>query len=321
MKATDTLALDPIVAKFVDKLESAGGPPIYKLPIPEARALFDKLQDIKVDLPHAQIEEKKLPVGPKGETSVTIVRPEKSKGALPVIMYFHGGGWVLCNAKTHDRLIRELANGAGACVVFVNYSLSPEARYPVAIEEAYAATKYIQDHAKEFNIDPKRISVAGDSVGGNMAAVVALLAKERKGPKIHFQLLFYPVTDANFENGSYKKFANGPFLTKAAMEWFWNAYEPDVAKRKLHTISPLQATIDQLKGLPQALIITDENDVLRDEGEEYAHKLIQAEVPVTCVRFLGTHHDFVMLNPIANSHPTRSAINFALGQLRHAFEH
>lgn len=321
MKTTETLALDPIVAKFVDKLESSGGPPIYKLSIPEARALMDKLQEFKVDLLPAQIEDLKLPVGPRGETSIRIVRPEKSKGALPVIMYFHGGGWILCNTKTHDRLIRELANGAGAAVVFVNYTPSPEARYPVAIEQAYAATKYIAEHAKEFNFDAKRIAVAGDSVGGNMAAVVALLAKERGGPKIDFQLLFYPVTDANFENGSYKKFANGPFLTKIAMEWFWNAYEPDVQKRNLHTVCPLQATIDQLKGLPPALVITDENDVLRDEGEAYAHKLIQAGVPVIAVRFLGTHHDFVMLNPLANSHPTRGAIALAIGQLRKVFGH
>jgi acetyl esterase len=216
-------------------------------------------------------------------------------------------------------LIREIANGAHATVVFVDYEPSPEAKYPVAIEEDYAATKYVAENAKAFNVDPSRLAVAGDSVGGNMAAVTTLLAKERGGPKICFQLLFYPVTDANFDNGSYNQFADGPWLTRAAMKWFWDAYLPDEAKRKEPTASPLQASLEQLKDLPPALVITDENDVLRDEGEAYAHKLADAGVKVTAVRYLGGIHDFVMLNPISATTEARGAIAQANDALRTAF--
>jgi acetyl esterase len=170
-----------------------------------------------------------------------------------------------------------------------------------------------------MNLDSSRLAVVGDSVGGNMTAAVTLLAKERGGPKISYQVLFYPVTDANFDTPSYREFANGPWLTKPAMEWFWNAYEPDAAARKKPTVSPLQASIDQLKGLPPALVITDENDVLRDEGEAYAHKLSQAGVSVTAVRYLGTIHDFVMLDALRDTPAARSAIALANASLIQAF--
>ena len=213
---------------------------------------------------------------------------------------------------------REIANGAKAAVVFVDYDRSPEARYPIAIEQAYAATRYVADHAKEFHVDASRLAVAGDSVGGNMAAVVTLLAKERGGPAIDQQVLFYPVTDANFDTGSYNQFANGPWLTREAMKWFWNAYLPDEAKRKDPTASPLQASLEQLNGLPPALIITDENDVLRDEGEAYGRKLTQAGVKVTSIRYNGTIHDFVLLNAIAETPAVRGAISVANDTLRAA---
>jgi acetyl esterase len=175
---------------------------------------------------------------------------------LPVIVYFYGAGWVMGDTTTHDRLVRELAVGAHAAVVFVDYDRSPEAHYPVAIEEDYAVTKCVAEHPQEFNIDAARVGIAGDSVGGNMPAVVSLLAKERKGPAILAQLLFYPVTDASMDDGSYKTFANGPWLTKPAMAWFWNAYLPDVTARKdIHVSSP-NATTEQLQGLPAALVIT-----------------------------------------------------------------
>jgi len=233
-------------------------------------------------------------------------------------MYFHGGGWVLRDRDTHDRLVREIAVGAQAAVVFVDYARAPEARYPVAIDQAYAATRYVADNAAELGIDPLRLAVAGDSVGGNMAAAVTLMAKQRRGPNIAFQVLFYPVTDSGFDTPSYNQFADGPWLTKRAMEWFWDAYLPDPAARKQPTATPLNASLDQLTGLPEALVIVDENDVLRDEGEAYARKLSDAGVRVTSVRYNGTIHDFVMLNALADTPATRGAIAQAVGALRRA---
>jgi acetyl esterase len=223
-------------------------------------------------------------------------------------MYFHGGGWVLGGADTHDRLLRELANGAHAAIVFVNYTLSPEAKYPVPVEQGYAATKWVAENGQTINVNSSRLAVVGDSVGGNMAAAIALLAKERGGPKINFQVLFYPVTDANFDTPSYNAYQDSYFLTGEAMKWFWDSYTSNQTNRKEPTVSPLQASIEQLKGLPPALIINGEFDVLRDEGEAYAHKLIEAGVPVTAVRYHGTIHDFVMLNPITDTPPVRGAI-------------
>ncbi|WP_416064340.1 alpha/beta hydrolase [Rhizobium sp. ZK1] len=308
--------LEPTTQKFIDSL--AGSKPIYTFSPDEARNILAGAQKGDVKKLAAREEDKVIKVGPTGSVKLRIVRPEGAKGTLPVVMYFHGGGWVLGDADTHDRLVREIANGAKAAVVFVDYDRSPEARYPIAIEQAYAATKYIADHAKEFHIDASRLAVAGDSVGGNMAAVVTLLAKERGGPDIDQQVLFYPVTDANFDTGSYNQFANGPWLTKEAMKWFWNAYLPDEAKRKEPTASPLQASLEQLNGLPPALIITDENDVLRDEGEAYGRKLVQAGVKVTSIRYNGTIHDFVLLNAIAETPAVRSAISVANDTLRAA---
>jgi acetyl esterase len=203
-------------------------------------------------------------------------------------------------------------------VVFVDYERSPEAHYPVAIEQAYAATKYVAEHGRELAVDPTRLAIVGDSVGGNMAAAVTLMAQERGGPKIAFQVLFYPVTDADFDTGSYHAFADGPWLTKPAMEWFWNAYLPDVAARQQITATPLNASLEQLKGLPDALVIVDENDVLRDEGEAYARKLAQAGARVTSVRYNGTIHDFVLLNGLADTPAVRSALQQANYALRSA---
>jgi acetyl esterase len=231
-------------------------------------------------------------------------------------MYFHGGGWILGDRDTHDRLIREIAVGAETAVVFVEYARSPEARYPVAIEQAYAATRYVADNGAGLRVDPLRLAVAGDSVGGNMAASVTLMAKQRRGPKIALQLLFYPVTHAGFDTPSYTRFADGPWLTKRAMQWFWDAYLPDSASRNEPTATPLNASLDQLAGLPEALVMTDENDVLRDEGEAYARKLSNAGVRVTSMRYNGTIHDFVMLNALADTPATRAAIAQAVGALK-----
>lgn len=304
--------------KFVDQVKAKGGKPIYEMSPVEARKVLEDLQANEVK-PSAKIEDKEFATA-KGKVSVRIIRPENSRDVLPVVLYYHGGGWILGSKNTHDRLVRELAIGSNAAVVFVNYTPSPEAQYPVPLEEAYAALVYVAEHAKELNVDPSRIAIVGDSVGGNMAAGVTLLAKERKGPKLLQQILFYPVTDADFNTESYKEYAEGPWLTKAAMEWFWNAYAPDVKSRKDHLVSPLQSTIEQLKGLPKALVITDENDVLRSEGEAYAHKLMEAGVEVEAVRYLGTIHDFVLLSPLSKTPATRSAIALAVATLQKAFK-
>src|SRR5690606_15235738 len=197
---------------------------------------------------------------------------------LPVIVYIHGGGWVLGDKETHDRLVRELAVGANAVVVFVDYERSPESRFPVAIEQAFAVLQYVAERPEAFGADAGRVVLAGGSVGGNMATVVARMAKERKGPTVLAQLLFYPVTDASMSSGSYAEFADGPWLTRAAMAWYWDQYLPDTAKRSDIHASPLNATMEQLAGLPQTLLVVDENDVLRDEGEAYGRKLAAAGV-------------------------------------------
>ena len=311
--------LEPTTRAFLEKINKQDGTPIYELSPKDARNVLSGLQAAEVAKLPADIEDLNIPVGPEGQVSIRIIRPKGNREILPVVMYFHGGGWVLGGKDTHDRLVREIANGANAAVVFVNFTPSPEAKYPIPIEEAYAATKYIAENGKNYSLDTSRFAVAGDSVGGNMAAAVILLAKERGGPRIDYQVLFYPVTDTNFDTKSYQQYATDIWLTREAMKWFWDNYLPDEETRRQPTASPLQAPIDQLKGQPPALVITDENDVLRDEGEAYAHKLIQAGVPVTAVRYLGTIHDFVMLNELANTPATRSAINLANDNLRKAF--
>jgi acetyl esterase len=311
--------VEPNTQAFLDAIAAKGGPQIYELSVEDARGVLCAAQGGKVSTLPADIEDRTIPGGPKGQVAIRIVRPTGSTGTLPVVMYFHGGGWVLGDVDTHDRLIREIANGVHAAVVFVDYSRPPEARYPVAIEEAYAATKWVSENGKAINVDGSRLAVVGDSVGGNMAAVVTLLAKQRGGPQIHFQVLFYPVTDANFDTPSYQQFAQGYFLTREAMKWFWDQYAPDVAIRTQATASPLRATIDQLRGLPPALVINGECDVLRDEGEAYARKLNQAGVHVTALRYMGTIHDFVMLNAITNTPAARSAIAQANDTLHKVF--
>jgi acetyl esterase/lipase len=312
------LVVDPVVSSFLDALAAKDGQPIYQLPYQDARKVLDDLQSGPIEKPQARIEDINVPGGPTGEISLRIVRPANAVGKLRPVIYFHGGGWILGDKNTHDRLVREIATGANASVVFVNFTPSPEAKFPVPIEQAYSATKYIAEHGSDHAIDSSRLVIAGDSVGGNMATVVAMLAKERSGPKIDYQLLLYPVTDATMNTPSYRQFANGPWLTKAAMAWFWNAYAPDGAARTNPLMSPLMASSDQLKGLPPALVITDENDVLRDEGEAYARKLLEAGITVTAVRFLATIHDFMMLNPLASSPATRHAVALANAQLRNA---
>src|SRR5262245_13680025 len=314
--AQEIPVLDPVNQRLLDHLSAHGGPPIYTLTPDEARTVLLRVQSGAVRKPHAEVKDLNVESG-SGALRLRTIRPERAMDRGPVIMYFHGAGWVMGDSTTHDRLVRELAVGADATVVFVDYDRAPEHRYPVAIEEAYAATRYVSEHAEEFGVDATRLAVAGDSVGGNMATVVSLLAKQRSGPPIVGQLLFYPVTDADFESGSYKRFADGPWLTRRAMEWFWGQYLPDQGKRKDPRASPLLASLEQLAGLPRALIITAENDVLRDEA--YGRKLIEAGVEVVTTRYNATIHDFVLLNALAEAAPTRAAVVQAVDFLKAVF--
>ena len=226
---------------------------------------------------------------------------------------------MLGDRETHDRLVREIATGARVTVVFVEYARSPQARYPVATEQAYAATAWVAEHGALIGVDPSHLAVAGDGAGGNLATVTTLLAKERGGPAIDFQVLLYPVTDANFETPSYRAFgAPGYWLTRETMQWFWDSYVP-AAECKEFTVSPLQASLEQLRGLPPALIVTCEHDVVRDEGEAYAHKLMAAGVPVVATRYLGAIHDLVLLNPIMGTPPARAALAQVNDTLRTVF--
>ncbi|MHC5352092.1 alpha/beta hydrolase [Metapseudomonas furukawaii] len=296
---------------FLEALAAGGGKPLETLSPKDARAVLSGAQaSVKLDLPKAEVSQKRIQADGQ-PIDLTIVRPAGVKGTLPVFMFFHGGGWVLGDFPTHERLIRDLVANSGAVAVYVDYTPSPEARYPTAINQAYAATKWVAEHGKEIGVDGTRLAVAGNSVGGNMAAVVSLMAKDKGTPKIRFQALLWPVTDANFNNASYNQFEEGHFLTRNMMKWFWDSYTTDPRQRAEIYAAPLQATTEQLKGLPPALVQTAEFDVLRDEGESYARKLDAAGVEVTAVRYNGMIHDFGLLNVLAKVPGTRAAMQQA----------
>lgn len=319
--AASTPVIEPHTQQWLNELAaaSAGGPPLYELSPKDARAVLHNVQaSVPVELQPADIHDRVIPGGSTGEVSIRIVKPVDATGVLPVVFHSHGGGWILGDKTTHKRLDRELANQTPAVVVFVDYTPAPEAQYPVQNEQAYTALEWAVAHAAEISADPTRIALVGDSVGGNMTAALTLMAKERGGPDITAQVLFYPVTDANFNTSTYQRYAEGPWLTRPAMRWFWDAYLPDENRRSEVTASPLRASLEQLRGLPPALIINGEHDVLRDEGEAYARKLSQAGVPVTQVRYGGTIHDFVLLNPITQTPAPRAAISQAASYLRTA---
>jgi acetyl esterase len=312
------IQLEPEAQEFAKA--TANPPYLFELAPEKGRSVVDEVQAASISKPSVEMEDRLIDGGPGGrQVSVKILRPREAQAPLPVIVYIHGAGWVFGNAHTHDRLIRELAVGAQAAVVFPNYSLSPEAKYPTAIEEVYAVVKWVADRGREHGLDATRLAVAGDSVGGNMAAAVTLMSKERSGPAIRRQLLFYPVTDAAFDTESYRRFATGYFLRRDAMMWFWDQYTSTPEERGEITASPLRAPLEQLRGLPPALIITAEADVLRDEGEAYANKLREAGVRVTAARFQGIIHDFVMLNALANTAAARGAMTLATAWLRQEF--
>jgi acetyl esterase len=295
---------------------NANPPYLFELGPDQGRRTVDEVQSGPVKKLPVDIADTTVPGGPSGRVSVRILRPHGARRPLPVIVYIHGAGWVFGNHHTHDRLIRELAVGAQAAVVFPNYSLSPEAKYPTAIQECYAVATWVAEHGQERGLDGSRIAIAGDGVGGNMGAAVTLLAKQRGGPAFRQQVLFYPVTDANFDTESYHQFATGYYLRRDGMQWYWDQYTTDPAQRAEPTASPLRASLEQLAALPAALVITGEADVLRDEGEAYARKLREAGVPVTADRFQAIIHDFVMLNALADTNAARDAITLATDTLR-----
>ncbi|ONI92759.1 esterase [Saccharothrix sp. ALI-22-I] len=306
--------LEPAAQAFAD---AAAQPPfLYELGPDRAREVLDEIQAGPVDKP--PVQEKWITVPAEvGDVRVRIVKPVGADGeSLPVILYVHGGGWILGDAGTHDRLVRELAVGVDAAVVFVEYNRSPEARYPVAIEQAYATARWITERGTDEGLDASRLAVAGDSVGGNMTAALTLLAKRRGDVRFTHQSLYYPVTDAGQDTDSYREFADGPHLTAKAMAWFWDAYLPETDKREEITASPLRATVDELAGLPDAFLIVAENDVLRDEGEAYGRKLTEAGVRTTSARYNGTLHDFMMLNPVRRTAASTAAISQAIHVLR-----
>jgi acetyl esterase/lipase len=314
--ATSKVVLEPAVQELA---EATSHPPfVYQLSYEDARKVLNDLQAGPVEkLP---IEEEWITVpSPFGDARVRIIRPPGATGNLPAIVYMHGGGWVLGNAGTHDRLVRELAVGSNAALAFVEYPNSPEARYPVAIEQGYATAQWITREGASKGIDTRRVAVAGESVGGDMTAALCLMAKERGDVRFVHAGMYYPVTDAAMNTASYQEFADGPWLTRKAMEWFWDAYLAEHARRSEITASPNQATIEQLKGLPPTLLLVDEADPLRDEGEAYAGKLRLAGVPVTTVRYDGTCHDFMMLNSLSQTKAARAAIAQASAFLRDAF--
>src|SRR5712692_824051 len=313
----DRIQLEPEAQVFAEA--AALSPCLFTLGPHKGRLALDEMQSSTVSKPPVDMEDLTITDGPSALVALRILRPQNAQTPLPVIVYIHGAGWVFGSTQTHDRLMRELAVGAQAAVVFPAYRLCPEARYPTALEECYMVAQWVAARGQEHGLDAARLAVAGDSVGGNMAAVVTLLSRERGGPDIRLQLLFYPVTDAAFDTASYHQFAEGYHLRRDAMMWFWDQYTHHPGERKEITASPLRAGVEQLKGLPAALIITAEADVLRDEGEAYANKLREAGVRVTAVRFQGTIHDFVMLNALAQTAATRGAIALATAWLREGF--
>ena len=309
--------LEPAARKFADQASKPPHP--HELGPEAARKALNDIQAAPVEMP--DVDEQWVTVACHvGDVRVRIVRPPDVEDRLPAILYLHGGGWILGNAGTHDRLVRELAVGARAAVAFVEYTPSPEAQYPVALEQGYATARWLTTEGAAHRIDTSRIAVAGDSAGGNMVAALTILAKQRGDVTFVHQSMYYPVTDAGQDTGSYETFADGPFLTAKTMAWFWDAYLPDRGSRGDIHVSPLRATTERLRGLPPAFVIVDEQDVLRDEGEAYAAHLRAAEVPVTTVRYDGIHHDFMMLNPLRQTAAAEAAIAQAAHVIQQAMK-
>jgi len=307
--------LSPAVKAFLTPL-NAPGPPLESLSEQDSRNLLINLQEsVKVDL--SGIYESEKTIAQDGYTlKLTIVRPKGSNKKLPLFIFTHGGGWVLGNYPTHKRLVRDLVVASEYTAVFVYYTLSPEAHYPQAINEIYAAAKWVSEHGDEINVDGKNMAAVGNSAGGNMTTALCMMAKDKGGPGIKLQILMWPATDASFTEDSYEKYGRQRFLTTPLMKWSWDRYITDTIQRKEKYASPLQASLEELKDLPPALIQVAENDILRDEGEAYGRKLEQAGVNVLSVRYNGMIHDFGMLNGLAETAQVKGLIELAAAELK-----
>ncbi|SDL94131.1 Acetyl esterase/lipase [Catalinimonas alkaloidigena] len=297
------------------KVLNTGGSPVESLSKQEARnVLINAQAGVEVDL--SGIDESEKTITADGYTlTLNLVRPKGHDEPLPVFVFIHGGGWILGDYPTHKRMVRDLVVLSGCAAVFVNYTPSPEAQYPQAIHEIYAATKWVAEHGAEINVDGSRLAIVGNSVGGNMSTVTALMAKEKGGPDIKLQILMWPVTDAGFDYESVREFGEDRFLTTSLWKWMLDQYTTDPQERGELYLSPLQASVEQLRGLPPTLIQVAESDILRDQGEAYGRKLDEAGVPVTTVRYDGMIHDFGLLNALATLPTTRSLFVHAAAEL------
>lgn len=299
--------LDPKVRAFLTELNKDSSP-FWELPQPKPQEILTSLQNqTPVDMSGVTTTERTITQN--GRTvKLYVMKPEHASGAPGVLLFIHGGVWIVGNFENHKRLLRDLVVKSGQVGVFVEYTPLPEAKFPTQLEESYAALEWVASHGKEIGADGRRIAVAGNSVGGNMTAAIAMMAKDRKGPKISYQVLLIPATDASVDTDSYKQFATGHFLARAFMKYGWDLYAPDAKTRDNPYVSPLRASKEELTGLPPALVITAENDPLRDEGEAYARKLKEAGVSVAAVRYNGTIHDFVLLNALRQVPSTKEAL-------------
>lgn len=318
-KAPDYLK-DPhlsVETKEYLKVLNEGGPAVETLSKEEARNVLISVQaGVKVDVSGIEESEKTITFENR-PLKLTIIRPKGVKEKLPVFIFTHGGGWILGDYPTHKRMVRDLVVESGYVAVFVNYTPSPEAKYPQAIHEIYAATKWVAENSNEINVDGKRLALVGNSVGGNMSMVTSLLAKKNKGPEIKVQVLLWPVTNAQFDTESYAMYGEQRFLTTSLMKWMFDQYTIDQKQRKEIYLSPLQATVDELKGLPPTVIQVAENDILRDEAEALGRKLDEAGVDVTTVRYNGVIHDFGLLNGFASIPQTRNLFIYTAAVLKH----
>lgn len=316
--ATDT-RIDPQVRNFLVELNKDPSP-FWELPQPKPQEILTGLQN-KTPVDMSGVTTVERTITQDGRTvKLYIMTPEQTAEAPGVLLFIHGGVWIVGNFQNHQRLLRDLVVGSGQIGVFVEYTPLPQAKFPTQLEESYAALKWVAAHASEFGADGSRIAIAGNSVGGNMTAALTLMAKDRKGPKVAYQVLLIPATDASVDTKSYHEFATGRFLPRAFMKYGWDLYAPDEKTRNNPFVSPLRATKDQLKGLPPALLITAENDPLRDEGEAYGRALLNAGVSVAATRYDGMIHDFVLLNAIRELPETKAALRQASDGIREALK-
>ena len=304
--------LDPITREFLRQVNAGGGPTLAEMTVEQARGFMLASQPAKYTDYPVDVAERALP-----GYSFKVVRPRSAESRVPVVIYLHGGGWVLGSSDTHARIVSKIAVQVNCAVVVVDYARAPEARYPVAPEQCIAAIKDVQSHATQFGVDASRIAVAGDSSGGNLAAVVALKARLHH-IELALQVLINPVTDFNFDTDSYRSFSDGMNLDRPAMEWFWGHYVPESKARTDSGASPLRSKEEELRDAPPALILTAECDVLRDEGEAYARKLADAGVPVTAMRFLGAVHGFVAVDALASTPAALAGMEMIVAHLRNA---